>query len=163
MPKGTKRKREDEEDPQPRRSQRERKRTSFGEDFVWLFSPPKNPASTKGSSQSGPSSQSAPSTSSAGGAGVEPEVPANTVTWASSPNKWKQPLPTNHRKWLYFLHKRSHGFSKCLSSALHKVSTCISTVWWCNSGKRHQRPCILVSDNWYLVSDSFISSSWFVW
>ena len=93
MPKGTKRKREDEDDPQPRRSQRERKRTSFGEDFVELFSPPKNPAPSKGSSQSGPS------TSSAGGrAGVEPELPANTVTWASSPNKWKQPLPANHRK-----------------------------------------------------------------
>ena len=63
MPKGTKRKREDEDDPQPRRSQRERKRASFGEDFVELFSPPKNPASSKGPSQSGPS------TSSAGGGG----------------------------------------------------------------------------------------------
>ena len=59
MPKGTKRKREDADDPQPRRSNRERKRTSFGEDFVELFSPPKNPASSKGSSQSGPSTSSA--------------------------------------------------------------------------------------------------------
>ena len=58
MPKGTKRKREDEDDPQPRRSNRERKRTSFGEDFVELFSPPKNPASSKGPSQSGPSTSS---------------------------------------------------------------------------------------------------------
>ena len=98
MPKGTIRKREDEDDPQPRRSQRERKITSFGEDFVELFSPPKNPAASKGSSQSGPSSKSGPSTSSAGGAGVEPEPPANTVTWASSPNKWRQPLSANHRK-----------------------------------------------------------------
>ena len=64
MPKGTKRKREDEDDPQRRRSQRERKRTSFGEDFVELFSPPKNPAPSKSSSQSGPS------TSSAGGQGL---------------------------------------------------------------------------------------------
>ena len=54
MPRGQKRKREEEDDSQPRRSQRERKRTSFGEDFVELFSPPKNPASSKGSSQSGP-------------------------------------------------------------------------------------------------------------
>ena len=92
MPKGTKRKREEEDDPQPRRSHRERKRTSFGEDFVDLFSPPKNPASSKGPSQSGPS------TSSAGGAEVEPEPPANTVTWASSPNKLRQPLPAKHRK-----------------------------------------------------------------
>ena len=59
MPKGTKRKRGDEDDPQPRRSQRERKRTSFGEDFVELFSPPKNSASSKGPSQSGPSTSSA--------------------------------------------------------------------------------------------------------
>ena len=59
MPKGTKRKREDEDDPQQRRSQMERKRTSFGEDFVELFSPPKNPASSKGPSQSGPSTSSA--------------------------------------------------------------------------------------------------------
>ena len=92
MPKGTKRKREDADDPQPRRSNRERKRTSFGEDFVELFSPPKNPAPSKGSSQSGPS------TSSAGRADVEPEPPANTVMWESIPGKWKQPLPTNHRK-----------------------------------------------------------------
>ena len=103
IPRGQKRKREEEDDPQPRRSQRERKRTSFGEDFVELFSPPKNPASSKGSSQSGPSSQSRPSTSSAGGAGVEPE-----------------PLPTNHHKQLYFLRKRSHRFSKCPLSVLHK-------------------------------------------
>ena len=108
MPRGQKRKREEEEDPQPRRSQRERKRTSFGEDFVELFSPPKNPTSSKGSSQSGPLP-----TSSAGGAGVEPEPPANTVTWESAPDKWRQPLPANHRKRLYFLHKRSHSFSKC--------------------------------------------------
>ena len=99
MPKGTKRKREDEDDPQPRRSQKERKRTSFGEDFVELVSPPKNPAPSKGASQSGPS------TSSAGGAGAELELPANTVTWASSPNKWRQPLPANHCKPLYFLRK----------------------------------------------------------
>ena len=105
MPRGQKRKREEEDDPQPRRSQRERKRTSFGEDFVELFSPPKNPASSKGSSQSGPPSQSGPSTSSAGGAGVEPEPPANTVTWESAPDKWRQPLPTYHRKRLYFLRK----------------------------------------------------------
>ena len=59
MPRGQKRKREEEEDPQPRRSQRERKRTSFGEDFGELFSPPKNPAPSKGSSQSGPSTSSA--------------------------------------------------------------------------------------------------------
>ena len=58
MPKGIKRKREDEDDPQPRRSNRERKRTSFGEDFVELFSPPKNPASSKDPSQSGPSTSS---------------------------------------------------------------------------------------------------------
>ena len=114
MPRGQKRKREEEDDSQPRRSQRERKRTSFGEDFVELFSPPKNPASSKGSSQSGPS------TSSAGGAEPEPELPANTVTWVSSPDKWRQPLPTNHRKRLYFLRKRSHRFSKHLSSALFK-------------------------------------------
>ena len=114
MPRGQKRKREEEEDPQPRRSQRERKRTSFGEDFVELFSPPKNPAPSKGSSQSGPS------TSSAGGPEPEPEPPANTATWASSPDKWRQPLPTNHRKRLYFLRKRSHRFSKRLSSALFK-------------------------------------------
>ena len=105
MPRGQKRKREEEDDPQPRRTQRERKRTSFGEDFVELFSPPKNPAPSKGSSQSGPS------TSSAGGAEPEPEPPANTVTWASSPDKWRQPLPANHRKRLYFLRKRSHRFS----------------------------------------------------
>ena len=98
MPKGTKRKREEEEDPQQRRSKRERKRTSFGEDFVELFSPPKNSAASKGASQCGPPSQSGPSTSSAGGAGVEPELPANTVTWVSSPDKWRQPLPANHRK-----------------------------------------------------------------
>ena len=56
-----------------------------------ILHPPRAP-------QSGPSSQSGPSTSSAVGAGGEPELPANTVTWESSPDKWRQPLPAYHRK-----------------------------------------------------------------
>ena len=72
MPKGQKRKRDEmEPDPAPpRRSERQRKRTSYGEDFVEVWSPPRG-----GNGAGGPQ----PSTSS-GGADPpenEPEPPAD--------------------------------------------------------------------------------------
>ena len=93
-----------------------------------------------------------------GGAEPKPVPPTNTVTWASSPNKWRQPLPANHRKRLYFLHKGSQGFGKHLSSVLHKVTMCISTmgVRMVSAISAH---AFLVSDNWYLISDQNLSSS----
>ena len=90
---GEKRKREDD-DPEPlRRSSRQRKRTSYGEDFVEVWSPPK---------YVGKSPQ--PSTSSAGTTSQEPEPPANSVTWPSDVEHYGKELPSNHRKRLYFIH-----------------------------------------------------------
>ena len=78
MPKqrGEKRKREDDDPEPPRRSSRRRKRTSYGEDFVEVWSPPKYAGK-------GPQ----PSTST-GTSSQEPEPPANSVTWPSDPEHY---------------------------------------------------------------------------
>ena len=96
MPKqrGEKRKREDEDPEPPRRSSRQRKRTSYGEDFVEVWSPPKG-------NGKGPQ----PSTS-AGTSSQEPEPLANSVTWPSDPEHYGKELPLNHHKHLHFIHKR---------------------------------------------------------
>ena len=85
MPKGSKRKREDEGegDPPPRRSERQRKRVSFGEEFVEQWSPPRGVAST--STAPDPVSE-------------EPLFSEDTVTWPSSPEYYGKELPHNHRK-----------------------------------------------------------------
>ena len=100
MPKGQKRKRDDmEPEPAPpRRSERQRKRTSYGEDFVEVWSPPRG-----GNGAGGPQ----PSTSSGGAVPEnEPEPHANSVTWPSNPKYYAKELPTNHRKRSYFSLKR---------------------------------------------------------
>ena len=85
MPKGSKRKREDEGegDPPPRRSERQRKRVSFGEEFVEQWSPPRGV----------PSTSTAPDPVS-----EEPLSSEDTVTWPSSPEYYGKELPHNHRK-----------------------------------------------------------------
>ena len=93
--KGQKRKREEEEDTEPlRRSSRQRKRTSYGEDFVEVWSPPK-----------GNGKDSQPSTST-GITAEEPDPPADSVTWPSDVDHYGKELPSNHRKRLYFFRKR---------------------------------------------------------
>ena len=93
--KGQKRKREEEEDTEPlRRSSRQRKRTSYGEDFVEVWSPPKG----NGGKEPQPST-------SAGTTMQEPEPPSNTVTWPSDVEHYGKELPLNHRKRLYFIRK----------------------------------------------------------
>ena len=85
MPKGSKRKREDEGegDPPPRRSERQRKRVSFGEEFLEQWSPPRGVPST--STASDPVSE-------------EPLSSEDTVTWPSSPEYYGKELLHNHRK-----------------------------------------------------------------
>ena len=87
MPKGSKRKREDEGEgyQPPRRSERQRKRVSFGEEFLEQWSPPRCVAST--SSAPDPVSE-------------EPLSPKDTVTWPSSPEYYGKELPHNHHKRL---------------------------------------------------------------
>ena len=91
---GEKRKREDDDPEPPRRSARQRKRTSYGEDFVEVWSPPKYAGK-------GPQ----PSTST-GMSSQEPEPPADSVTWPSDSEHYGKELPSNHRKHLYFICKR---------------------------------------------------------
>ena len=91
---GEKRKREDDYPEPPRRSSRQRKRTSYGEDFVEVWSPPKG-------NGKGPQ----PSTSSAGTTSQEPEPSADSVTWPSDVEHYGKELPSNHRKCHYFIHK----------------------------------------------------------
>ena len=104
MPKGQKRKR-DEEGPKvpPRKSTRQRKKKSFGEDFEELYSPPKgNGNGGKADPQPGPSTDPVP----------EPEPAKNVVTWPSEPKYWKQGLPPNHSKRLYLYQNRSEFAQK---------------------------------------------------
>ena len=91
MPKGQKRKRDQEGDTDPpRRSSRQRKRVSFGEDFLEVWSPPKgNPDPTPGPSTSTTTTE-------------DPEPMGQTVTWPSDPEHWAAELPPNHRKRLAF-------------------------------------------------------------
>ena len=105
MPKqrGEKRKREDDDPEPPRRSSRQRKRTSYGEDFVEVWSPPKYAGK-------GPQ----PSTS-AGTTSHEPEPLADSVTWPSDPEHYGKELLSNHRKCLYFIRKRLLFNGQCLS------------------------------------------------
>ena len=99
MPKGQKRKRDDmEPEPAPpRRSERQRKRTSYGEDFVEVWSPPRG-----GNGAGGPQ----PSTSSGGAVPEnEPEPPESSVTWPSELEYYGRELPIHHRKRPYFFCK----------------------------------------------------------
>ena len=92
MPKGQKRKREEEDNPDPlRRSSRQRKRVSFGEDFLETWSPPKGT----------PDPTPRPSTSTTMTTD-DPEPMGQTVTWPSDPEHWAAVLPPNHRKHLAF-------------------------------------------------------------
>ena len=116
MPKGTKRKREDEgePDPPPRQSGRQRKKKSFGVEFEEEWSPPrgtKNPTPQQPKAtenKPGPSSASDPPPQEDPTPKVE-----DTVTWPSSEEYWKQLLPSNHRKCLYFIRKGLESISKC--------------------------------------------------
>ena len=90
---GEKRKREDDDPEPPRRSSRQRKRTSYGEDFVEVWSPPKG-------NGKGPQ----PSTS-AGTSSQEPEPPSDSVTWPSDVEHYGKELPSNHCKCHYFVRK----------------------------------------------------------
>ena len=97
MPKRT---REEDKGTEPRRSQRKRTRTSFGEEFEV-----EEPIGAGGSGIGGPSTST--STPAADPIDPDPEPPmGRTVTWASSPTKWKQPLPPNHGKRLCFSRQR---------------------------------------------------------
>ena len=91
MPKGSKRKREDEGegDPPPRRSERQRKRVSFGEEFIEQWSPPRGVASTSSAPDPDPFDPN-----------KEPLSPEDTVTWPSSPEYYGKELPRNHCKHL---------------------------------------------------------------
>ena len=116
MPKGTKRKREDEDqpDPPPRQSGRQRKKRSFGIEFEEEWSPPRG---TKN-----PTPQQPKATENKPGPSFAPDPPPqedltpeveDTVTWPSSERYWKQLLPSNHRKHLYFIRKGFEKISKC--------------------------------------------------
>ena len=97
MPKRT---REEDKGVEPRRSQRKRTRTSFGDEFEV-----DEPIGAGGSGIGGPSTST--STPAADPVDPDPEPPmGKTVTWASSPMKWRQPLPPNHGKRLYFSRQR---------------------------------------------------------
>ena len=110
MPKGSKRKREeeDEPDPPPRQSSRRRKQKSFGEEFEEQFSPP------KGTSKPTPQQPKATGNKPGPRAGTftdpdldDPDPPAeDTVTFPSNEKYWKQLLPRNYRKRLYFSRQR---------------------------------------------------------
>ena len=102
--KGQKRKREDEDPEPPRRSSRQRKRTSYGEDFVEVWSPPKG--NGKGTQLS---------TSAAGTSSQEPELPTDSVTWPSDVEHYRKELPSNHHKCLYFIRKQWPFNGQCSS------------------------------------------------
>ena len=118
MPKGTKRKREDEDqpDPPPRQSGRQRKKRSFGIEFEEEWSPPrgtKNPTPQQPKAtenKPGPSSASDPPPQE----DPTPET-EDTVTWPSNEEYWKQLLPSNHRKCLYYIRKGLERISKCFT------------------------------------------------
>ena len=107
-----KRKREstDDGDAPKRKSGRQRRPKSFGEDFEEQFSPPKGtphptPQQPKATAtKPGPSTDPDPM-------GPDPDA-EETVTWPSSPKYWKQLLPRNYRKRLYFFRQRLHFYSK---------------------------------------------------
>ena len=70
-----------------------RERTSYGEDFIEVWSPPKG-------NEKGPQ----PSTS-AGTSSQELEPPSDSVTWPSDVEHYGKELPSNHCKHLYFICK----------------------------------------------------------
>ena len=106
--KGTKRKRE--EDPQQpviRKSERQRKKKSFGIDFEEQWSPPRG--NGNGGSQQ-PQADPAPGTST--DPPPDPPSRSKTVTFSSDEEHWKLNLPTNHRK--RFCNIRQRGLRKRL-------------------------------------------------
>ena len=104
-----KRKREDPPEPDlPRRSERKRKRVSFGEEFVEQWSPPRGSAVTA----SGLSEDPLDPTED------EPGTSEQTITWPSEPRYYSQELPPNHRKRLHFIRKRLSLDPQRSSSAL---------------------------------------------
>ena len=113
MPKGTKRKREDEDqpDPPPRQSGRQRKKKSFWVKFEEEWSPPRG---TKNPTPQQPkATENKPGPSSALDPLPQEDPKAeDTVTWPSDEEHWKQLLPSNHRKRLYFIHKGLERISK---------------------------------------------------
>ena len=103
MPRGQKRKRDEEGPKVPlRKSTRQRKKKSFGEDFQELYSPPKG---------NGNGGQPDPQPGSSTDPVPEPEPAENALTWPSELKYWRQGLPPNHHKWLYLFRNRS-GFSQ---------------------------------------------------
>ena len=116
MPKRT---REEDKGTEPRRSQRKRTRTSFGDEFEV-----DEPIGAGGSGIGGPSTST--STPAADPVDPDPEPPmGKTVTWASSPTKWRQPLPPNHGKRLYFSHQRLQIYRQCLLVSDYAVKLCL--------------------------------------
>ena len=114
----SKRKREEGDDDgkepkAPRVSGMQRKKRSFGEEFEEEWSPsrgtkkptPQQPKAT--GNKPGPSSAPDPPPEE----DPTPEA-EDTVTWPSSEKYWKQLLPTNHRKHLYFIRKGFERISK---------------------------------------------------
>ena len=93
----------------PRRSERKRKRVSFGEEFLEQWSPPRGSAATA----SGLSEDPLDPTEN------EPGTSEQTITWPSEPRYYSQELPPNHRKRLPFIHKRLDLNHKRSSSALY--------------------------------------------
>ena len=115
MPRGSKRKREeeDEPDPPPRQSSRRRKQKSFGEEFEEQFSPPKGSSKPTPQQPKATKAKPGPSTEDPDPNPEDPEPELDeTVTWASKEKYWKQLLPRNHRKRLYFSRQHLWYFSK---------------------------------------------------
>ena len=116
MPRGSKRKRDegDEPDPPPRQSGRQRKKRSFGTEFEEEWSPPrgtKNPTPQQPKAMGnkpGPSSAPYPPPDD----DLVPEA-EDMVTLPSNEKYWKQLLPLNHHKCLYFICKGFERISKC--------------------------------------------------
>ena len=115
MPRGSKRKRDegDEPDPPPRQSGRQRKKRSFGTEFEEEWSPPRG---TKN-----PTPQQPKATGNKPGPSSAPDPPPDDdpvpeaedmVTWPSNEKYWKQLLPSNHHKHLYFICKGFERISK---------------------------------------------------
>ena len=139
MPKRT---REEDKGTEPRRSQRKRTRTSFGEEFEV-----DEPIGAGGSGIGGPSISTTTPAADPINPDPEPEPPmGKTVTCASSPTKWKQPLPLNHGKRLCFSRQRLQIYCQRLlvSDYTEKIISSRFTMLFLVS---------IVSDHWYLVSD----------
>ena len=114
----SKRKREKEVDDgkepkAPRISGRQRKKRSFGEDFEEEWSPPRGTKNTTLQQPKATGNKPGPSSTPDPPPDEDPTPEAeDTVTWPSSEKYWKQLLPLNNCKCLYFICKGFERISK---------------------------------------------------